>query len=501
MNVLDLLIAEVIQARKASTSKGGEYHSACPGCGGNDRFHVWPMQNAGTGSYWCRGCEKTGDNVQFLRDFKMMSFEDACRQAEREDLLAADPAAARKYSRAAKPLSVPKPAELFPWQPNSYDLPPMTWMEQAEKMVEHCHQALLDKKSELAYLEKRGIPRAAVIKHRLGWHEGPKGTGHRYSSYAKWGLDVPVNEKTGKTKPLWIPRGIVIPCIIAGTVVRIRIRRPKEDVTHFGNKYHIFPGSSMRTMVLNRSAKAFVIVEAELDAIAVDHAAGDLVGSVPVMTVEGKPDDIAAPILMKSLCILNSLDIGDTGGGAKAAARAREWWRRFDQCELWPAPAGKDPGEAAEKGEDLRLWVLAGLPPVFHLGVGADHSGQSFSSGLSGEGADISVLANGEEVVDGDQGVLEIPAAETAAGINGIENDVAELGLLLQAHPVKLVKDGQGGVAIKWDRAWRAANMETAGRISDLVFLSPDCGRHIDLHPAMHLHGTNFCAGGCVGNG
>ena len=65
MNVLDLAQKHV-QLKKVATTKGGEWQGPCPGCGGSDRFHVWPEKNEGEGSYWCRQCEKSGDGIQFL---------------------------------------------------------------------------------------------------------------------------------------------------------------------------------------------------------------------------------------------------------------------------------------------------------------------------------------------------------------------------------------------------------------------------------------------------
>ena len=70
MNVLELVGIAGISPKKVASTKGGEYHSACPACGGNDRFHVWPEQHGGNGSYWCRRCSKSGDNIQFLIDFE-----------------------------------------------------------------------------------------------------------------------------------------------------------------------------------------------------------------------------------------------------------------------------------------------------------------------------------------------------------------------------------------------------------------------------------------------
>jgi phage/plasmid primase-like uncharacterized protein len=46
---------------------GNEYASPCPACGGRDRFVI----HTDTGRYWCRGCNKGGDALQYLRDFIM----------------------------------------------------------------------------------------------------------------------------------------------------------------------------------------------------------------------------------------------------------------------------------------------------------------------------------------------------------------------------------------------------------------------------------------------
>ena len=52
MNVIELLQQKSIVPKKVSNTNGGEYHSACPGWGGEKRFHVWTEQNKGKGSYW-----------------------------------------------------------------------------------------------------------------------------------------------------------------------------------------------------------------------------------------------------------------------------------------------------------------------------------------------------------------------------------------------------------------------------------------------------------------
>ena len=113
MNVLDLLRRHGIEPKRIATTHGGEYSSACPGCGGSDRFRVWPEENpekAAAGSYWCRRCEKRGDAIQFLRDFDGLSFREACA---RLGMVVPD-------SRALSP----RPRQAHDYTPRETDTPP-----------------------------------------------------------------------------------------------------------------------------------------------------------------------------------------------------------------------------------------------------------------------------------------------------------------------------------------------------------------------------------------
>jgi len=73
-NLLDLATRDTTLRRSSSTG-GGEWCGPCPDCGGRDRFRVWPEK----GRYWCRGCGKQGDVIQYLRDFRGLSFRAAAR--------------------------------------------------------------------------------------------------------------------------------------------------------------------------------------------------------------------------------------------------------------------------------------------------------------------------------------------------------------------------------------------------------------------------------------
>ena len=70
--LIELTRQDGVNLTKAATSNGGEFAGACPACGGVDRFRVWPEEKGGR--FWCRQCGKKGDAIQYLRDFRGMSF-------------------------------------------------------------------------------------------------------------------------------------------------------------------------------------------------------------------------------------------------------------------------------------------------------------------------------------------------------------------------------------------------------------------------------------------
>lgn len=59
VNVLDLVTG-------SPARHGSEYHTACPWCGGDDRFVIWPEKEHG-GRFWCRQCGRMGDCIDLLK--------------------------------------------------------------------------------------------------------------------------------------------------------------------------------------------------------------------------------------------------------------------------------------------------------------------------------------------------------------------------------------------------------------------------------------------------
>lgn len=359
MNVLDLAESHGVY-KKVSTNKGGEYHGPCPMCGGNDRFHIWPAQKV-TGDWWCRICGKSGDLIQWFMDVEGKSFPEACKLVGRE-LPAQQEGATPQTKRPAGDS----------WTPSAPAAPADLWLQHAGKFVEWSHQQLLalgeEAGSPLHYLAARGIRKESAIEHRLGWNPGEKGK-DLYRAREAWGLETVL--KDGKKKKLWIPIGLVIPWQDGDSLRRVRIRIPNERRTaDFNTPYYVLPGSSMDTYTINPIAKAFVVIEAELDGILTAQETKGLdVGTMALGNNSAKPTEGAFALLTTALHISVALDFDLEAGTAKnPGGSSSTWWAdHFAQSERWPVPVGKDPGDAFKAGCDIREWVLSGLPPIFHL--------------------------------------------------------------------------------------------------------------------------------------
>lgn len=357
------MIEQLVQQRglkavKVAGTHGGEYACPCPACGGKDRFRFWPAQGEG-GTWYCRQCGKGGDCIQFLRDFEGLSYAEACRRLGRE--------------RAPLPTSImPRRERAREWTPTEASLPCPAWREHAAKLLDYAHQRLLDDDVQLMRLAMRGIERVAVERYRLGWLLGENGKDGYHRDRGAWGLPPETNAR-GRKKSLWIPSGLVIPALDDdGAVLRLRIRRDEEARARFGAdmKYVVVPGSSMRPLLLRPEARAFVVVESELDAIAcaaAAEAAGLDVGAFAAGTSLGRPDTVAHAVLRRALCILVALDFDQPDAqGQRAGARGMPFWAQtYRTARRWPVPSGKDPGDAVREGWNIADWLRIGLPPVF----------------------------------------------------------------------------------------------------------------------------------------
>jgi len=445
VNTLDLALKKV-KLRKVSSTKGGEWQGPCPGCGeGTNRFHVWPYQHDGKGSYWCRVCEKAGDNIQFLIDFDGLTFKEACASL---NITLPDRSGYRGASASHK--------EKPDFSPSQHIPPADLWQEKAQKFIAWARGNLTKNTEVLSWLDRRGISAETAADYYLGWNPGEDGN-DIYRNRGSWGLPE-FKKDDGKIKALWIPRGLVIPNVIDGVVYRIRIRRPEGEP-----RYYVIPGSSMSTMILERTRRAFVVVESELDAIAV--VANNLTaGAVGLGSSHAKPDAEAYEVLKEALQILISLDYDDAGRKALA------WWKaQFDRCDRWPVPQGKDPGEAYGMGIDLDQWIQTGLPPVLTMET---------------------IKPKGETIPQKAEAFLEKLKTkglrDETIPTKPVPPLVLELRDLLLKNPgVKIINTKDRFTALRHGKY-------VGGRIGDLIFRSPEVMDYIMNHPSEEIDGQNI---------
>ena len=157
----------------------------------------------------------------------------------------------------------------------------------------------------------------------------------------------------------------------------LRIRRPDPEAVP---RYYVVPGSAAPPVALitRTDASAYLVVESALDAILLAGLVDDLVGVVAMGNATIKPDAELHRILDRACHLSICLDSDAptinraTGKPQAAGAQGAQWWlQHYRHAVRVPVIGGKDPGDAYQAGVDLRTWVLAGLPPRFHIKTAA----------------------------------------------------------------------------------------------------------------------------------
>jgi len=336
MNLLDLASLAGLNPKKVASTKGGEYHSACPSCGGRDRFILQPEKVMGNcvGSYFCRRCDNHGDSIQFCREFLQYSFEEAVNYVG-----AKIPA---KASRSFLPRKYTPPAITI-------KTPHEKWQYQAQLFVEQAHTCLLLQQDVVDKLTQRGLPLEAIKQYKLGLT-----LGDNYQSGNEWEQD---KEK------IWIPAGIIIPVIEHGQVVRLKIRRSAWNKSNAFSKYVIIPGSMSGLNIIGDKKKPImIVVESELDAYALHYAVGNLAVIVAVGGCLKSTDSVTDYLAQKKSLLLICHDNDDAG-----IEMFNQWKKLYSHAQPCPTEIGKDIGNASEQGLNLRSWIISKIPVSMQL--------------------------------------------------------------------------------------------------------------------------------------
>ena len=331
-----------------------EWAGPCPdpACGGNDRFVFWTegQGNHGLGRFYCRGCHRQGDAIQFLRDFRGLGYGEACR------VLGLTPSRPSGHGPRREATS---PAPAAPaWTPKIGEPPNAKWQAQAKKLITWAAKQLQSDPEALAWLaSERGITPETAARFHVGWL--PEDL---YRDRTAWGLPQEF-KPNGKRRMLWLPRGLVLPVFDAsGKPARIKFRRPNPGTDQPKYLYLSSEPKNTAPLVIAGTAAAWIVVESELDGLLLAQEVGHLVNVLALGSASLRPDVDAHARLEAASFILVALDADDAGDKA-----AWGWWAQHyppEKVRIWPVPEGKDPTDAWRAGWDLRAWIEGGLPPA-----------------------------------------------------------------------------------------------------------------------------------------
>ena len=334
-SIIDLAIQAGLRPKWVASTEGGEYHSSCPVCGGKDRFRLHPLKQKQNciGTYSCRQCLVHGDAIEFAIQYlhwpKRQAFEQVGNGTPMEKKLFRIP-------DEFKPQLLIQPSDI--------------WKFRASEFVDDAHTILLHETKRLIYLENRGISFDDVLRYKIGWSHK-----NHFLSRAHWGLPAELNDKN-EPRPLWIPKGIVIPTFAdggMGSPIRIKVRRSEYKEGDKLPKYVATSGSMNGMNIIgNENRPDVIIVESELDAIAIDATLGHSVCAIAVGAALKNPDILTDRIAKNARNLLICHDNDRTG-----KAMLIKWRKLYPKAVSFPAPKEyKDIGEAIEHGESLIKW-------------------------------------------------------------------------------------------------------------------------------------------------
>ena len=266
------------------------------------------------GNRWkCFGCGRSGDAIDWLREREELSFRDACKR-----LGSVKPVpTSGKETQPTRSVSSP---------------PPAAWQEQAQEVTSICQATLWSDVGAraMAWLNQRGLARDTVRSWRLGF-----------------------NADDQKLCGLWVPRGIIIPCLTTARIWYLKIRRATGQT-----KYRQVSGGQIALFGADTIANhdTVVVTEGEFDAMLLHQEAGDLVGVVTLGSASARLPDVWVPYLLGVKRFLVAYDAD--AAGAEGAAM---WKAISPHAERIVPLAGKDVTDFFLAGGDLRAWVQFAL--------------------------------------------------------------------------------------------------------------------------------------------
>jgi DNA primase len=314
-NLLDLVSTEL---KRVASTHGGEWAGPCPFCGGRDRFRVWPHHPSGRCRFWCRQCQRHGDTLDFLQE-QGLSFRESVQ------LLGG--------RVADRPPPRPTPAQSGP--------PAAAWQTQGLNFTNACRDTLWSARGRLAldWLLRRGFTNETILQAGLGFN-----LVDRRIDDSVWGLD--------RSKPLWLPKGIVIPWQIGDQLWRINIRRLSGQPKYMGPAGNGNGLYRADTLSMNQPA---VLVEGEFDALTVMQETKGAIAAVATGSTYGARRTRWVSRLALCQPVLIAFDADPSGEEA-----AQYWLKTLPRSKRW-RPYWEDINAMHTGGGSVRDWIEAGM--------------------------------------------------------------------------------------------------------------------------------------------
>lgn len=329
-------IADVIGETVALKPKGSYLVGLCPfhpHTNYTPSFAVWPE----TGTWKCFGtCNEGGDVFAFVMKRDGCDFKAALEIVQN---MALRPAPARKVEELRKPVKPGGP-------------PPAEWQAVAREVIAQGRKALWSKQGERAraWLGARGIEAATVEAFGIGLHPRPAGTEAR-----KYGAEL---------FGIWVPFGIVIPCVVGSHVWYLKVRTGLDDPKYLNAKgFHVKDGQGYESVLHPAlyNADSFLdhemgmVIESELDAMLVEQDCGDFIGAASLGSNSNELDlAVWARYLVGRTRLFGHYDLDGRSERGKEKFLALS--KRIEGVAV---PEGKDVTRfrLAHGREGLRRWV------------------------------------------------------------------------------------------------------------------------------------------------
>ncbi len=321
--------------KKVGQTGGGEWHGACPFCGGKDRFAVWPQSDNG-GRWWCRQCGRSGDSVGFLMEYKSLDFKAACEQLRIE---VPDLKTGQQTPRAPQP-------EV--WASDLKDAPcfEKEWQWKAETFADACAATLWYawEGSAGQYLESRGITKEMAVVANLGLN--------RDGYHDTWGR-----------AEVFLPRGITIPWEIEGQLYNVRVRRRNADLAARPDlsKYASSKGCANGMYGIGQlcPGDTVYLTEGEFDALVLRRWLNEhRVQATTVASIGATSGARVVRWITRLMLAKKILLTFDNDG--KSDTAAQYWMGALHPKAGWLKPTQKDVTEMWQRGE-LPLWIGEGV--------------------------------------------------------------------------------------------------------------------------------------------